>query len=187
MNEMNEMNSTIENFRNGIFALKSRRFGTVAEIMIKRLYGLEDSHSIAFDKLDKNGKRIEVKFATVMSQNNETIKDDNIINEIIKANANNRIIKYFDLPNHKFNCGILQIKASEFDELYYGLFFADKIEIFKMSSKEVLNYKGYSNKQHRNSKDEGQFHITHRNINFHRKHFLQKTLTYEELFELLNQ
>ena len=36
-------NAVIEEFRDGIFALRTRRFGTVAEIMIKRLYDLDES------------------------------------------------------------------------------------------------------------------------------------------------
>ena len=52
----------IEEFRDGIFALRTRRFGTVAEIMIKKLYNLEESSSLAFDKRDVNtNDRIEVK------------------------------------------------------------------------------------------------------------------------------
>ena len=47
---------------------------------------------------------------------------------------------------------------------YYGLFFADKILIFKMSSSEVLKCPGYSNKQHRNNIGEGQFHINNDNL-----------------------
>ena len=41
-------------FRDGIFALRTRRFGTVAEIMIKKLYNFEESDSLAFDKKDIN-------------------------------------------------------------------------------------------------------------------------------------
>ena len=40
----------LNEFRDGIFALRTRRFGTVAEIMIKHLYDLDESGSLAFDK-----------------------------------------------------------------------------------------------------------------------------------------
>lgn len=43
-------NSEVLEFRDGIFALRTRRFGTVAEIMIKKLYDFEESGSLAFDK-----------------------------------------------------------------------------------------------------------------------------------------
>ena len=47
------MNDEIREFRDGIFALRTRRFGTVAEIMIKKLYNLDESGTLAFDKKDK--------------------------------------------------------------------------------------------------------------------------------------
>lgn len=37
---------------------------------------------------------------------------------------------------YSFDCNIQQVKRKEFDLLYYGLFFADKIEVYKMTSKE---------------------------------------------------
>lgn len=46
---------------------------------------------------------------------------------------------------------------------------------------------GYSNKQHRGNKGEGQFHITNSNIKKHRKQHLKDTLSYEELYKLLEQ
>ena len=43
---------------------------------------------------------------------------------------------------------------------------------------------GYSNKQHRGNEGEGQFHLNQDNLTFHREKYLQKTMTYEELYEL---
>ena len=66
---------TLEESRNGIFALKTRRFGNVAEIMIKKIYHLEESNKLEFDKFDpKFKKRIEVKFSTVLKENEHKIK-----------------------------------------------------------------------------------------------------------------
>lgn len=84
--------SMIEEFRNGIFALRTRRFGTIAEIMIKKLYDLDESGSLAFDKRDRSSdKRIEVKFSTVMKENDDRIRDDNVIEQCRKANLANSI------------------------------------------------------------------------------------------------
>ena len=179
-------NSVIEEFRNGIFALRTRRFGTVAEIMIKRLYGLVDADSLAFDKRNtQSDERIEVKFSTVMKQNDDTIRDDNVIDQCKKANLSNRAMKSSETSLYKFDCNIQQIKRKEFDVLYYGLFFADRIEIYKMESDEVLNCPGYSDKQHRGNEGEGQFHLNDSNIEFHRAHYLEKVLTYSDLYRLL--
>lgn len=176
--------TNLKAFREGIFALRTRRFGSVAEIMIQALYGLQDSNNLRFDKLATNGKRIEIKFATVMKANEATIRPTNVIQQCLSANLSNRAMKYSDIANYHFDCNIQQIKRTCFDILYYGLFFADKILIFKMNSTQILHCEGYSDKQHRNSTAEGQFHITNDNIQYHQKKYLVQVLTYEELLAL---
>lgn len=166
-------NDMIEEFRNGIFALRTRRFGTVAEIMVKKLYDLEESGSLAFDKKDcHSNERIEVKFSTVMKENDDKIRDTNVIEQCKKANLANRAMHSSDVKHYSFDCNIQQVKRKEFDILYYGLFFADIIEIYKMNSDEILNCPGYSDKQHRGNEGEGQFHLNESNIDYHRQHFL---------------
>ncbi|MBD5402976.1 hypothetical protein HDR58_09325 [bacterium] len=176
----------INEFRDGIFALRTRRFGSVAEIMIQKLFNLQDSGSLAFDK--KSGltnERIEIKFSTVMKENEDKIREDNIIDQCLKANLANRAMLSTETTQHRFDCNIQQVKRKEFDILYYGLFFADKIEIFKMNTTEVFNCPGYSDKQHRGNEGEGQFHLNQDNIDFHRVHYFVKSLDYNELYELL--
>ena len=80
----------ISGFRDGIFALRTRRFGSIAEIMVKKLYGLEDSHTLEYDKFDRiQDKRIEIKFSTVMKSNDERINEDNVVDQCFKANLAN--------------------------------------------------------------------------------------------------
>lgn len=185
MNHMVE-DEIIEEFRDGIFALRTRRFGTVAEIMVKRLYDLDESGSLAFDKRDRHSnERIEVKFSTVMKENDARIRDDNVIDQCKKANLANRAMKSSETSRYSFDCNIQQVKRKEFDLLYYGLFFADKIEVYKMTSDEVLHCPGYSDRQHRGNEGEGQFHLNESNIEYHRDNFLERELTYEELYNLL--
>ena len=177
----------INEFRDGIFALRTRRFGTVAEIMIKRLYNLDESTSLAYDKRDRTThERIEVKFSTVMKENDDKIRDYNVIEQCIKANLANRALNSTDTDFYNFDCNIQQVKRNEFDILYYGLFFADCIEIYKISSNEILSCPGYSDKQHRGNEGEGQFHLNETNIRYHRKKYFQMKLTYEELFDLFS-
>lgn len=178
----------ISEFRDGIFALRTRRFGTVAEIMIKKLYNFEEAGSLAFDKKDINtNNRIEVKFSTVMKENDEKIRDDNVIEQCIKANLSNRAMSSEDIESCKFDCNIQQIKTKEFDILYYGLFFADIIEIFKMNSTDIPSCPGYSDKQHRGNEGEGQFHLNQDNLEYHRKEYLELVITYQELYNLLKK
>lgn len=179
-------NDVIEEFRDGIFALRTRRFGTIAEIMVKKLYDLDESGTLAFDKRDRQSKeRIEVKFSTVMKENDAKIRDDNAIDQCKKANLANRAMKSTDVERYSFDCNIQQVKRKEFDVLYYGLFFANEVEIYKMTSEEVLECPGYSDKQHRGNEGEGQFHLNESNIEYHRNHYLERVLTYAELYNLL--
>lgn len=178
--------NTRESFINGIFGLRTRRFGSIAEIMIKRIYHLEDSNTLAYDKLDSNNnKRIEIKFSTVMKSNSEKIDETNAIDQCLKADVVNRAMHYNEISDNIFDCNIQQVKCIEFDVLYYGLFFADKILIFKMLADEVKKSPGYSNKQHRNNEGEGQFYINNKTINYHIENHLEMVLTYDELFNIL--
>ena len=62
------MTNEIREFRDGIFALRTRRFGTIAELMIEALYNFEKSHNQFHDRYDEVGhQRIEIKFSTVMN------------------------------------------------------------------------------------------------------------------------
>lgn len=176
----------LNEFRDGIFALRTRRFGTVAEIMIKRLYDLDESGSLAFDKKARDtNERVEVKFSTVMKENEAKIREDNVIDQCNKANLANRAMNSYEIG--RFDCNIQQVKRKEFDVLYYGLFFADQIEIFMMRSSEIVSCPGYSDKQHRGNEGEGQFHLNQDNIEYHRQNHLQCVLTYEELYNLLSR
>jgi len=175
----------IKEFRDGIFALRTRRFGTVAEIMIKHLYHMSESHNLAFDKYSETKERVEIKFSTVMKKNDDKIRDTNVIDQCKKANLANRAMESSDVDNGiAFDCNIQQVKPNEFEVLYYGLFFADCVEIYKMTKDQVLNCPGYSNKQHRGNEGEGQFHMNQDSIGIHRKNYLQKKVSYEELYEL---
>lgn len=181
------MNDEIKEFRDGIFALRTRRFGTIAELMIEAICNLTKPHNQFHDRFDEQHHlRIEIKFSTVMKANEEVINQSNIIEQCKKANLGNRALNYTERNTYDFDCNIQQIKPLEFDILYYGLFFADRIVIFKINSSEVQNYPGYSDKQHKGNKGEGQFHLNRNNFNYHKKNNFVKWLTYEELYDLFS-
>ncbi len=183
-----EKTRVITEFRDGIFALRTRRFGNVAEIMIKKLWELNESDSLAYDKKDLiSGERIEIKFATVMKKNEDIIREDNVVEQCLLANIANRAMLRSEANEYDFDCNIQQVKRKEFDILFYGLFFADEIEIFEMKSESVLNCEGYSDKQHRGNEGEGQFHVTNKNIQYHRDNYLKCVCTYEELYDLFTK
>lgn len=72
----------IDIFREGIFALNTRRFGTVAEIMIKKLYQYQWSGTTAYYLYDSiNNTRIEVKFSRATQEHPERIQEGNVIKQ----------------------------------------------------------------------------------------------------------
>ena len=151
--------------------------------MIQILYKLKDSKTLAYDKVDDDGNKIEVKFSTVLKKSENRIDKENAIKETIAANT--EIRKVLTTDDCEYDCNIQQIKTKEFDILYYGLFFYDKIFIYKINSSEVKNLPTYSDKQHRGNVGEGQFHINNTNIKEHQKYFI-KEITYEDLYEIFS-
>ena len=184
---LQKMTNEIKEFRDGIFALRTRRFGTVAELMIEALYSFSKSHNQFHDRYDEVGhQRIEIKFSTVMKANEAVISRSNSIDQCKKANLGNRALNSTEMYDYDFDCNIQQVKRLEFDVLYYGLFFADRIAIFKMYSNEILSCLGYSDKQHKGNEGEGQFHLNRSSIDYHMKNHFVQWLTYEELYNLLS-
>lgn len=181
------MKNEIKEFRDGIFALRTRRFGTVAELMIEALYNFSKSQNQFHDRYDQIGnQRIEIKFSAVMKTNESVINQKNVVEQCKKANVANRALNSTDMYDYNFDCNIQQVKRLEFDILYYGLFFADRIAIFKMNSKNILTCFGYSNKQHKGNEGEGQFHLNRASIKYHMDNNFVQWLTYEELFSLFS-
>ena len=182
-----DSNEKIKEFRDGIFALRTRRFGTVAELMIESIYELNKALNQFHDRYDDvNDVRIEVKFSTVMKANDSVITARNVIDQVLKANLGNRAMRSDEIDIFPFDCNIQQIKRVEFDVLYYGLFFSDRIAIFKMSSDNVLECPGYSDFQHKGNEGEGQFHLNQGSIHYHLQRHLVQWLSYEELFYIFS-
>lgn len=181
------MKNEIKEFRDGIFALRTRRFGTVAELMIEALYNFSKSQNQFHDRYDQIGnQRIEIKFSTVMKANESVINQKNVVEQCKNTNVANRALNSTEMYDCNFDCNIQQVKRLEFDILYYGLFFADRIAIFKMNSKNILTCLGYSDKQHKGNEGEGQFHLNQASIKYHMDNNFVQWLTYEELFSLFS-
>src|SRR5699024_5759440 len=114
-----QMNDEIKEFRDGIFALRTRRFGTVAELTIEALYSFTKSHNQFHDRYDEVGhQRIEIKFSTVMKANEAVINRSNAIDQCKKANLGNRALNSTEMYEYDFDCNIQQVKRLEFDVLY---------------------------------------------------------------------
>jgi len=172
--------------RDGIFALNTRRFGTVAEIMVKRLKSLGKSQSMFHDLYDTDTKqRVEVKFSRV-GQNLDKLTENNLLECILKEQGTDRRIAFNNWTRHRFLCNIQQVKRSEFEVLYYGMFFDDFVKIFRITPDQIDSSIGYGDKQHKGNVGEGQFHITEKTLQIHLDRFYHHTLTYQDLLALLS-
>ncbi len=180
-----------ETLRLGIFALRTRRFGSVAECMVKRLFKYGKAKSLFHDLFDeRTGQRIEVKFSTVQQKAKRTVTDETVLQCIEDAIGEREPVQFSRWQQSKFDCNIQQVKRREFDVLYYGLFFSDCVKIFRIKSSDIKTRAeggdiGYSDRQHKGNIGEGQFHITEKNLQIHLVNYFHKTLTYDELYRLL--
>ena len=180
-----------EKLRDGIFALRTRRIGSVAECMIMRLLKFSKGRSLFHDLYDDQLKhRIEVKFSIVQKKAETTVTEDTVLQCIEEAVAANRMVAFSEWKHHKFDCNIQQVKRSEFEVLYYGLFFSDCVTIFRIESHEIKeNVNGgriyYSDFQHKGNIGEGQFHVNSQTLQIHLDHYHYRILSYDELYQLL--
>jgi hypothetical protein len=173
--------------REGIFCLHTRRFGTVAELIVKRLVKLGKGRSLFHDLYDDvASKRVEVKFSRVLKRSETHITENTLLGCIEEATSEERMVSFEHWQTTEFDCNIQQIKRREFDVLYYGLFFSDCVVIFHIGSEQIGPQIYYSDKQHKGNVGEGQFHINQDTLQVHLSNYLYQTLTYEKLLELLS-
>lgn len=135
-----EKRSIEEKLRNGIFNLETIRFGKIPEIMIKKKYEyLFPEGTTEYDLISDSGEPIEVKFSCVREKETD-ITEENALSVCLE-NAEVRTDRKVnsELYQHvNFDCNIQQVKPDLFKILYYGLFFEDRIAIFKMKSDDMV-------------------------------------------------
>ena len=177
-------NQQLEQFKSGIFNLGTN-FGELAQLMIEKLEGFTPAGEKYYDLLDSTEKKIEVKFSRAKKKL-KSLSSTNIIDYCMFSSTERRLLTESQSNEFTFDCNIQQIKPSEFDTLYYGIFFIDKIIIFTADSSIVPSIPGYSI-QHKGG-TEYQFHINKSNYTtYHKRHRFYKELSYAELFELFSQ
>jgi hypothetical protein len=180
-----------ERIRDGIFSLRTRRFGSVAEFMVKRMERCGRARSQFHDLYDDvKCRRIEVKFSVVLKKADTPISEATVLQCIEEATGAERMVAFPTWKDHAFDCNIQQIKRTEFEVLYYGLFFSDCIKIFRIESSQIMENRlggqiKYSDFQHKGNEGEGQFHINSDTLQIHLDNYLYQTLTYDELYTLL--
>jgi hypothetical protein len=180
-----------ETLRLGIFALRTRRFGSVAECMVERLQKCAKAKNLYHDLFHEEEGEIEVKFSTVQQKAKQVVSLETVLKCIEDAIEEREPVPFSAWQNYKFDCNIQQVKPRFFKVLYYGLFFSDCVQIFRIKSSDIKTRTnggdiGYSDKQHKGNVGEGQFHVTEKNLQTHLSKYLHKTLSYDELYRLLS-
>lgn len=172
--------------KEGVFQLNTRRFGALTELFIKRLKSFDRSQNIFYDLYDAvKGQRVEVKFSTVLSKWSTPLREDNLEAVLREAVSGDRAVVFPNWPNSSFDCNIQQVKPAEFESLFYGLFFDDRILVFKCTTEDIGQMPAWSAKQHKGNVGEGQFHITNRNLQYHIDHHLIQHLSYTQFADIL--
>ena len=178
--------------RDAILNFKSAHFGIFNEKFVElflRYYGLivESPDDSSYDrKIDKSKDEIKGARAYEKLPTMDFI-DESIIYETAIKYGIHELAPFDKRDESNFDCNIQQIKPELFEDLYYSLYFWDKVLIFKVSRDQMLEDKvlGYNDKQHRGNEGEGQFHIKKDKIEHHLKNYLLGELTYKELYKLL--
>lgn len=177
----------MNNLVSSICNLNTRKFGDVGEILMRKIIkGLKKADDLSYDnKLgDQKG---EVKVSRAFTRSNP-ITEENIC-EVLMQDNTVRLIRDENKLEQKWDCNIQQLKTYCFDILWYGVFFKDMIYIFEIPKETIKKDTNiqYSNKQHRNNEDEGQFHVKNSNIQHHIDNYLYAKIDYNKLWDLLNE
>ena len=99
-----------EAFRDGVFALHTRRFGAVAELMVGRLAGLGPAKTIFHDLHDElEDHRVEVKFSRVLRGHDVPITFESLLDAVMAQRPAARMVTYEDRRSVPYDCNIQQI------------------------------------------------------------------------------
>jgi hypothetical protein len=174
----------VKTFRDNLFSMNTRRFGRVGEVIMQKLINAGNGLNIHHDLYE--GVRVEVKFSRVEKRHNESIGEDNVLDVIECEGLSVRMFPFSEWRQHDFDCNIQQIKKAEFDVLFYGLLFADRIIIFMTTPEDIDERMKYSDKQHKGNVGEGQFHINPKTLQYHLDNHLFATFSYADILHILN-
>jgi hypothetical protein len=178
-------------FRDCLFRLHTRKFGTINEIVISKYLtqlGYVVKKSKDGGKTDRqiNNKKSEIKASRVLETNPIEGESKTLVEDIMSYVE--VVVPFDKCEEMNYLCNIQQIKNILFDDLYYSVYFKDIILFFKATKQQMIddvkNMK-YSDRQHRGNKGEGQFGIKPQTIKYHMENYLIGSIEYSDMIELL--
>lgn len=176
--------SLFRKFKKKLFATPARRLGTSGELLCQYMYNLRNSGTTDYDKVDADtGNHVEIKFTTAKKGvYDAVISADNLIPVIVSTE---KVFKHNEANSDDFDfCAIHQIKKWLFDKLLYGIIFKDRIEIFSVTPDKLIEIPTYSERKSGFRPGEGEFFITHDNIDYHRKNNLISIVPMRDFFDM---
>lgn len=123
-----------------------------------------------YDLIYKNIK-IEVKASRAVDKNSNKM----LVEKALSTTSNKKFVMNFQ-----------QLKPNCCDIFILIGVWTDKIKYWIINSKEIKNNQYYSNKQHRNSVNEGQMWIKNDNINYFNKYLINNISDIVERIEKIN-
>lgn len=172
------------NFKNGLLALNTRRFGIVNSLIVQEYCDLvanSDKHCDAYNPT--NGHNIEIAGSRAYSKNDISINSKNLVKVCCDPKSKPTLVKEQDADKSIWSCHIQQLRTSHFDDLIFSLFFEDKIKIFLVPKNGLMKLPNFSRKQHLGGKNEGQLAISNWNYDYFKDNFEIYSLSYREVYE----
>lgn len=171
-------------FKNGIVSLGNKHFGLINETLVKSLFDLQDSGHKHFDL--KDGQlRIEVKFSR--AKRKERVGSGRPLDVIMRPRQDELIYLHEALDGEPFSCNLQHIKPSEFDLLFYGVYFADRVLVFLLTKDDLQDPLLCFGRQSLGNVLERQFRVDNRNLAYHMRNYLLLTLSFSDTFHLFNE
>lgn len=119
--------------------------------------------------------------SSVVKHKNKIVIDKNNFRNFYNQIPKNVYIKESEKSKFNWCCNIQQIKYKDINNLYFALYFSDKISFYKISRNELYKMDIVGKHQHRDNSNEWQFMIKNTNINLFDK-YLMFSVEYRECF-----
>ncbi len=188
------MSSGAIEVRNGFMLSSSRKFGEkFVESVIRNKYRLKESKTRLYDAKNANAEKCEIK--GVRAWREDATKPISFLDEI-KAesrkmgsdapnNPLNRMVTFNDFIKEQIIANVQNIKLSNFDILYYCVFYKDRVQVFRCKNEVVSDiHRWCPNHGSKEKGQNGQFPISKDNIDWHLDHCLVDTMSYDEIYQI---
>jgi hypothetical protein len=186
-------NELADAVRDGLFQAASRTYAEqYLEPIIRAKFGLKPPSGGDHDAIDNHGSRFEIKASKVLQTRENRAGSRSLLNRVLYEAEGTPLSRYFDSKHrftHNYDANIQNVKRDHFDYLIYALLFKDTIMIFQAHKTEIEKgkFSNWSDKHGRYDQEgkSGQFPISKTNIKWHEDRYLQCSLGYNEVVDIL--